>query len=171
MQIITRRMLARNNGKKGFTLVEVIVVLVILAILAAIAIPALTGYIDKARDRSLIAEARNIRVALLTIATEEYAEGHVPRGYYLGTPSNPAQTSFFGTISIGYIYEYTNTTTFTDEVNRLNGTNLTDSATSGDGRINTIIITGINKLTFVQFEKGTKKVVYENDKYTVSDLP
>ena len=37
----------RNN--KGFTLVELIVVLVILAILAAILVPALLGYIDKAR--------------------------------------------------------------------------------------------------------------------------
>ena len=39
----------KKNRKKGFTLVELIVVLVILAILAALLIPALTGYIDKAR--------------------------------------------------------------------------------------------------------------------------
>jgi type IV pilus assembly protein PilA len=162
MQIIKRKMLAKKDGKKGFTLVEVIVVLVILAILAAIAIPALTGYIDKARDRSLIAEARNIRVALLTIATEEYAEGHKPVG-------GAGITSFYGTLSIGSQFGYTNPTTFTEEVNNLNGTNLTASATSGDGRINTIQFTG-NKLTLVQFEKGTKKVVYQNDKYTVSDL-
>ena len=41
--------------KKGFTLVELIVVLVILAILAALLIPALTGYIDKARKESIVA--------------------------------------------------------------------------------------------------------------------
>lgn len=35
--------------KRGFTLVELIVVLVILALLAALLVPALTGYIDKAR--------------------------------------------------------------------------------------------------------------------------
>jgi prepilin-type N-terminal cleavage/methylation domain-containing protein len=34
----------------GFTLVELIVVIVILGILLAIAIPALTGYIQKAQD-------------------------------------------------------------------------------------------------------------------------
>ena len=34
----------KENNKKGFTLVELIVVLVILAILAALLIPALTGY-------------------------------------------------------------------------------------------------------------------------------
>ena len=37
------------KDRKGFTLVELIVVLVILAILAALLIPALTGYIDKAK--------------------------------------------------------------------------------------------------------------------------
>lgn len=41
--------MAKNNKRRGFTLVELIVVLVILAILAALLIPALTGYIDKAK--------------------------------------------------------------------------------------------------------------------------
>ena len=42
------------KNKKGFTLVELIVVLVILAILAALLVPALTGYIDKAKEQSLV---------------------------------------------------------------------------------------------------------------------
>ena len=42
-------MFKKLKDKKGFTLVELIVVLVILAILAALLVPALTGYIDKAR--------------------------------------------------------------------------------------------------------------------------
>jgi prepilin-type N-terminal cleavage/methylation domain-containing protein len=61
----------------GFTLVEVIVVLVILAILAAIAIPALTGYIDKAQDKQYIAEARNISMAVKTVLSEAYASGEI----------------------------------------------------------------------------------------------
>ncbi|MDR1495945.1 MAG: prepilin-type N-terminal cleavage/methylation domain-containing protein [Clostridiales Family XIII bacterium] len=63
--------------KKGFTLVELIVVIVILAILAAIAIPALTGYIDKARDKEYIAKARDVSVAIKTVLNEAYASGSV----------------------------------------------------------------------------------------------
>lgn len=48
--------MAKKNTKRGFTLVELIVVLVILAILAALLIPALTGYIDKARKSQVVAE-------------------------------------------------------------------------------------------------------------------
>lgn len=77
MERTFRRMNAnRNNGKKalkGFTLVEIIVVLVILAILAAAMIPALTGYIDKAKEKTAIAEARSVVTAAQTIASEKYA--------------------------------------------------------------------------------------------------
>jgi prepilin-type N-terminal cleavage/methylation domain-containing protein len=59
---------------KGFTLVEVIVVLVILAILAAIAIPALTGYIDKAKLRSVDQQVTTYRQAVMTMIIEAMAE-------------------------------------------------------------------------------------------------
>ncbi|MEG0272610.1 MAG: prepilin-type N-terminal cleavage/methylation domain-containing protein [Hydrogenoanaerobacterium sp.] len=61
--------------KKGFTLVEVIVVLVILAILAAISIPALTGYIDEAKKKQIVAETRTVLVAMQAIASDEYKDG------------------------------------------------------------------------------------------------
>lgn len=68
----------KRNGRKalkGFTLVEIIVVLVILAILAAAMIPALTGYIDKAKQRTALAEARNAVTAAQTLASEAYGLG------------------------------------------------------------------------------------------------
>jgi prepilin-type N-terminal cleavage/methylation domain-containing protein len=63
------------NAKKGFTLIEVIVVLVIVAVLAAIAIPALTGYIDKANQRGLEAEKATVAKALQAYGAELYAQG------------------------------------------------------------------------------------------------
>lgn len=58
--------MVKIKKKRGFTLVELIVVLVILAILAALLAPALTGYIDKARKRQVIAETRMITMAVQT---------------------------------------------------------------------------------------------------------
>ncbi len=65
----------KNNNKKGFTLVELIVVLVILAILAALLVPALTGYIDKAKRKQIVAETRQAVMAAQTLADEDYAKG------------------------------------------------------------------------------------------------
>lgn len=70
--------LAKNNKRRGFTLVELIVVLVILAILAALLIPALTGYIDKEKKNQVIAETRMLTQAAQTelsslYATDEFA--------------------------------------------------------------------------------------------------
>ncbi len=61
-------------GKKGFTLIEVIIVLVILAILAALLVPAMTGYVDIANENVCLVECRHFITAAQTIATERYAD-------------------------------------------------------------------------------------------------
>ena len=61
-------MFKKLKDKKGFTLVELIVVLVILAILAALLVPALTGYIDRANEEKVVAEARMALMAAQTQA-------------------------------------------------------------------------------------------------------
>ena len=70
----------RKNNKKGFTLVELIVVLVILAILAALLIPTLTGYIDRAKEKDVIAQTRQTVMAAQTLVDEAYANVDVNAG-------------------------------------------------------------------------------------------
>ncbi|MBE5923481.1 MAG: prepilin-type N-terminal cleavage/methylation domain-containing protein [Lachnospiraceae bacterium] len=64
-----------KKDQNGFTLVELIVVLVILAILAALLVPALLGYIDRARNSKYLEEARSIYTALQAVNDENYANG------------------------------------------------------------------------------------------------
>ena len=77
-----------KNKKKGFTLVELIVVLAILAILAAMLVPALTGYIDKANEKKIIATARQYYVAAQTVVSEAYANGDEITGIIVSTSND-----------------------------------------------------------------------------------
>ena len=75
----------RRSKKGGFTLVELIVVLVILAILAALLIPALPGYIDKAKQKQIIAETRQVVMAAQTLVDEAYGTKNVGDAITVGT--------------------------------------------------------------------------------------
>lgn len=63
-----------KSSKKGFTLVELIVVLVILAILAAMLVPALVGYIDRAKKEKEFQAASTVYAASQALATEAYGK-------------------------------------------------------------------------------------------------
>ncbi|MCR5616596.1 MAG: type II secretion system GspH family protein [Saccharofermentans sp.] len=64
-----------KSSKRGFTLVELIVVLVILAILAAMLVPALTGYIKRAREEKEYQAASTVYAAVQALSTEWYGTG------------------------------------------------------------------------------------------------
>ena len=87
--------MAKNNKRRGFTLVELIVVLVILAILAALLVPALTGYIDKAKKNQVIAETQMLTQAAQTelsslYATDEFAEQNIYESYTIASKDGTA---------------------------------------------------------------------------------
>ena len=62
------------RSRHSFTLVELIVVLVILAILAAMLVPALTGYIKRARKVKFLEIIDAYRVAGAAVMSEYYGE-------------------------------------------------------------------------------------------------
>ena len=89
-------MLYSENKKRGFTLVELIVVLVILAILAALLIPALTGYIDKAKKDQVIAETRMLHEAVQTEMVEIYGSNTAWKQNNLSTLASDRSTPITG---------------------------------------------------------------------------
>ncbi len=81
-----------KSSKKGFTLVELIVVLVILAILAAMLVPALTGYIKRAREEKEYQTASTVYAAAQAEVTEYY--GRSTGTFVAGTITQAAPTGY-----------------------------------------------------------------------------
>lgn len=126
-------MFKKLKEKKGFTLVELIVVLVILAILAALLIPALTGYIDKAKNKSVIAETRQTVMAAQTLYDEEYAK---------------VKTD--GTVSFG-----------TEEGNKqIDLSDVADLAEVDENNVISIKVAN-NKISELVYDNGQKKCTYK----------
>ena len=88
-----------KSRRQGFTLVELIVVLVILAILAALLVPALTGYIDKAKKQAVIAEARDVWTASQAALSECYAL--YPDSFYAKSSNGKSNCGFTVTLKDG----------------------------------------------------------------------
>ena len=140
----------KMKNKKGFTLVELIVVLVILAILAALLIPALTGYIDKAREERLTSEARMVLMAAQTTVSEAYGYGKITSAGAWDTSVNAAAKAAYKD-QINQLAELKDLTkqkwSFTLEV------------VNGSETYKTI------KVSSLSYTDGTRKVTYANGQW------
>ena len=130
----------RRSKKGGFTLVELIVVLVILAILAALLIPALTGYIDKAKQKKIVAETRQCVMAAQTLFDEDY-----------GTGTTTKSTTTWATAAGA----------------KFTAANVADLAeVAGKGTIDNIAVTN-NKISEVKYTRDGKTCTYNGSSYEV----
>lgn len=76
----------QRSREKGFTLVELLVIVVIIGALAAIAIPAYTGYINKARLAVAYSALETLRTTIEAF--------HVEHGEYPAPPVGFTTTGF-----------------------------------------------------------------------------
>jgi prepilin-type N-terminal cleavage/methylation domain len=143
----------KNN--KGFTLVELIVVLVILAILAAILVPALLGYIDKAREGQYAEEAHSILVAAQGFCTEKYATD--------ATKASP--TIAEGGAMNGAAVTYINNIVTPTSVTKINSVTWRNSGATDKDKYT---IAGLS-ITFTS-QNGSKSgtMIYSNGAWTIS---
>lgn len=80
----------KNNKKRGFTIVELVIVIAVIAILAAVLIPTFSNVVENANKSAAIQEARNAWVATMadeadTGSVEKYQNVCIKtsKGYYV----------------------------------------------------------------------------------------
>lgn len=152
-----------KKNQKGFTLVELIVVLVILAILAAFTIPAMLGFVNDAKAKAYVAEAREVKMAYQSAVTEIATENKAPEG-------SSIEAAVSGT--------YTDTTVGTDlkkkvqdkAKNMLLG-DITEEKTASDSSTSIVVKEGITyyvtvadgKVSEVGYHKGDYSIVLKGE--------
>lgn len=150
----------KATKKRGFTLVELIVVLVILAVLAALLVPALTGYIDKAKKSQVIAETRILHTAIQTEMSELYAK---PEWKVLGSFSPVAEKVHSGNEPLWKVDTYNEIVSLSEVPSLQNG---------GDGRFGGYVSPS-GKVAFLLYYDGKGHVgIYfaETQEYIALDV-
>ena len=104
------------HGRRGFTLVEILIVVVILGILASIMVPSLSNASSAARESTLHEDLRYLRTQ---VGCFKYQHREVPPGYPSGDlTATPDETTFLDQMT-RYSDELCNTSTNQSTVYRL----------------------------------------------------
>ena len=119
MIMISQTTVARNDGQKGFTLVELVIVMAVLVVLAAIAIPRYNGILNESKVKSDAITAAGIVSAARIQETSTGSTVPITAGSYNGlsasyfaagkTPSSGGTFVLAGGGNSAYVVEWTPT--------------------------------------------------------------
>lgn len=125
-------MVERMKGKKGFTLIEIIVVIVILAVLMAVAVPSVMQYTVASKDAKYEAGARAVFQRVQYEYMNFYMEhGRDPKGKGKDSELKISRSKFKG-VNVNHIRIHV---TADHNVDALSATIFPDGVDSDDGNI------------------------------------
>ncbi|SFH87698.1 type IV pilus assembly protein PilA [Lachnospiraceae bacterium NLAE-zl-G231] len=127
-----------KKDKKGFTLVEMIVVIVIIGILLAILVPGMFKYIQKAKDKQIMVDARTAYLDIQMAAQEAYGIN--------GATGGEVKTEFDGNYTAGANTKSVKSVNFTVDI-------------PGNGEVSGVEIEAeTGKVTAMKYTLGDREV-------------